>query len=112
MTVTDFVNAGVPIEDTPVSLLYAESALEWIKEHTTLSVDCLDTLPSSAKLFILKYSEIMETNAAVTSESIGGMSQSFSTANKNALVYDTAMELLGPYLKSAVTFVGAQNRWI
>lgn len=113
MTADIFVNAGIPIGDSATSLLYAEAALDWLKENTTLEINQTDlsSLPAGAKLFITKYGEIMSTNAMVTSESIGGMSQSFNTANKSGLIYDLAYDLLGQYMKSQVTFTAAQKRW-
>lgn len=114
MTADIFVNAGIPINDDAKSLLHAESALDWLRDNTTLEISQSDlsNLPAGAKLFITKYGEIMSTNAMVASESIGGMSQSFNTANKSNLIYDLAYDCsLGKYLKSQVTFTAAQKRW-
>ena len=113
MTVSDFTNAGIPIEDTNLALLYAESALDWIKNNTTLQIDKsnLEALPSGAKLFVLKYADIMQADTTVTSESLGGMSQSFSAESRYSLLNDIASELLGEYMVSQVKFVAAQSRW-
>lgn len=113
MTVSDFTDAGIPIEDTPTALLYAEAALSWIEHNTTLKVDRenLAALPAGAKLFILKYGEVMTTDVTVTSESLGGMSKSFSTETRQNLLYDLAWELLGEYMLSQVKFIAAQDRW-
>lgn len=113
MTASDFINAGIPIQDTNEATLYAESALDWMAINTTLQIDRsnLSALPAGAKLFILKYSGIMNVDSTVTSESLGGMSQSFSTESREALLYDLASELIGSYLKSQVRFTPAQSRW-
>lgn len=114
MTADIFVNAGIQISDDTTSLLYAESALDWLIDNTKLQIDKSDitTLPAGAKLFVTKYGEIMSTNAMVTSESIGGMSQSFDTSARDSKIYDLAYDLLGSkYMKSQVTFTAAQKRW-
>lgn len=113
MTASDFINAGIPIDDTPISLLYAETAIDWIERNTTLKIDKnnLAEIPAGAKLFIMRYSGIMERDTTVASESLGGMSQSFSSSSSQDLLYDLASELIGDYLKSQVNFIAAQNRW-
>lgn len=113
MTASDFIKAGILIDDAPVAALYAETALSWIERNTTLVVDRdkLDSLPAGAKLFIMRYGDIMRTDTTVTSESLGGMSQSFSTEPRSGLLYDLASELLGDYIKPQIEFVAATNRW-
>ena len=113
MTASDFINAGITIDNTPTAALYAEAALDWIERNTTLAVDRdkMDSLPAGAKLFIMRYGDIMRTDTTVTSESLGGMSQSFSAESRSNLLYDLASELLGDYIKSQVTFIAAQKRW-
>lgn len=116
MTVTDFTNAGIAIEDTPEALLYAEAALDWIRNNTTIpftgdiSVD-LANLPAGAKLFIMRYGGIMQRDTTVASESLGGMSQSFRDSSSYDLLYDLASQLLGDYLASQVSFIPAQRKW-
>lgn len=113
MKASDFINAGIEIDDTATAALYAETALDWLAERTTLTIDKSDlsTLIAGAKLFILKFGEIMSANSTVTSESLGGMSQSFSTEARNNLLYDLALEFLSGYLKSQVKFTPAKDRW-
>lgn len=113
MTASDFINAGIQIDDTATAALYAESALDWIEHNTTLTIDRsnLEALPAGAKLFILKYGETMSTDVTVASESLGGMSQSFSTEARNNLLYDIALVYLADYMKSQVKFTAAQSRW-
>lgn len=114
MTASDFTNAGVPIDDTPTAILDAECALYWIKHNTTLTIDKenLSELPAGAKMFILKFNEIMNTNTTVSSESLGGMSQSFRTTSKSELIDDLASHLLGDYYSgSSVSFIPAKRGW-
>lgn len=115
MTVQDFANAGIAIDDTPEALLYAEAALDWIKNNTTIKLDNLpadlSTLPAGAKLFILKYGTIMQRDTTVSSESLGGMSQSFRESSSYDLLYDLASQFLGDYLASQVSFVESQRTW-
>lgn len=97
-------------------LLIIESGLEWIKENTTLTFDInsdkdLKALPSSVKLFLVKFSDIQKLSAGVSSESIEGLSHSFDTSDKGTLIWQTAESLLGPYLKSRIRFVSAEKRW-
>ena len=54
----------------------------------------------------------MSTDGNVTSESIGGMSQSFGTASKAAQLWNIASELIGGYLKSQVSSVPNVSKWV
>ena len=47
----------------------------------------------------------MESGGAVTSESIGGMSQSFSDKDKTSILYSIAKALIGEYLLGQVRSV-------
>lgn len=101
---------------TAKELLIVESALDWIRANTTLEFDKesesdLMALPACVKLFILKFHDVNTMNVGVTSQSIEGLSQSFDTSSKNALLWQYAEELLAPYLKSQIRFVAAQRKW-
>ena len=115
MTAADWEAAGVPLPDEQQeTLLMADAALEWIGEHTTLDVSA--PLPPGAKVFILKYLEVMQMGVGVTAETIGGgagtnLSQSFDTSSKGNLLMQYAHELMGAYMKSDVHFVPAKGRW-
>lgn len=103
-----------PIDDR--LCLLTESAFDWIKDNTTLEIDLTDTealeaLPACVRLFIVRFIDVMTMTAGVQSESIEGLSQSFSSADKGALIWQYAEELLGKWLKSRVRFVTAQRRW-
>jgi len=117
MTVEDIKNCGIPINNkSSETLLQIQSGLEWLQENTTLKIDMNNTdtiasLPSGAKLFILKFCDLVNQSDNVTSESIAGMSQSFSSGNKSDLLTDIAEQLIQPYLKSSFKFVSARKRW-
>lgn len=103
-----------PIDDK--SILIVESALEWVLANTTLKFDInneeeLKALPSCVRLFITKFVDINMLNVGVTSESIEGLSQSFSNGNIESMIWDLANSLLGSYLKSRVRFVTAERKW-
>lgn len=104
----------VPITDR--TILIVESALEWVKENTTLEFDInkdkdLKALPSCVRLFVMKFFEINTLGAGVASESAEGLSQSFDTSDKNGMIWQFAEELLSPYLKGRVRFVTAVKKW-
>ena len=103
-----------PIDDRVC--LIVESAFDWIKENTTLEIDleneeALKALPACVRLFIMRFFDVMVMTAGVQSESIEGLSQSFSSADKGVLIWQYAEELLGKWLISRVHFVAAQKRW-
>ena len=111
-TLTD---AGIPVAAD--ELLRAEAALDWMKEHTTLQFDkanaaTIAALPATAKLFVIRFGEIMRRKAGVTSQSIEGMSQSFDTSeNVVSAIWAQASTLLGGYMKSQVRVTPARRRW-
>lgn len=103
-----------PINDR--ACLLVESALDWIIGNTTLEIDKTDNeklaaLPASVRLFIIRFIDVMTMTAGVQSESIEGLSQSFSSSDKGALIWQYAEELLDEWLVSRVRFVAAQRRW-
>ena len=103
-----------PIDDR--GILIVESGLEWITRNTTLAFDMnndeeLKALPSCVRLFLTKFFDVQMLSAGVTSESIEGLSQSFDTGDKSAMIWQFAEELLEPYLKSRVQFISATKRW-
>lgn len=97
------------------SCMFVESAIIWLKSNTKLNYDYdnmdLTTLPGNVRLFLHKYCQIMRLRLGVASESIGGLSQSF-TGDVNDLLRNAAENLLGDdVLKSDISFVSASNRW-
>lgn len=98
-----------PIDDSVI--LVIESGIEWLKDNTTLDMSDITALPAVARLFLTKFFDLQMLSAGVSSESISGLSQSFDTSNKSALLWEIAEELLSPYLKSRARFVTAQSRW-
>ena len=116
MTTEQIESLGLDIPINARSKLIIESGLEWVKKNTTLEFDInsgerVDTLPPSVKLFIVKFFDVQMLSVGVTSESIQGLSQSYDTSDKNALIWQIAEELLYPYLKSRIRFVTAKKRW-
>lgn len=103
-----------PIDDRVILII--ASGLEWLKAHTTLEFDMnkdedLKALPNSVKLFLVKFFDVQMISTGVTSESIEGLSQSFDTGDKNAMIWQFAQELLSGYLKSFVTAVPYTTKW-
>lgn len=113
----DLINAGIPISaGDPLAMLKAESAIDWMLEHTTLDIDkgsleSITKLPACAKLFIVKFSETVSRKQGVTSQNIEGMSQSFSDGDQSSMILQLANTLLRPYLKSQVRVFPAKRRW-
>lgn len=111
----ELLHLGIAPIDDRVTLI-VESGLEWVKENTTLDFDMnndedLKALPSSVRLFLVKFFDVQMISAGVASESIEGLSQSFDTSDKSAMIWQFAQELLSPYLKSRIRFIAAQRKW-
>lgn len=109
---------GLPINITQGNTLYIESGLEWLKENTKLNfntddVESIKALPSGAKLFLCKYTEVMENSGMVVSESMAGMSQSFADPSRNAeILFSMAKSLIGEqYLKSQFHCIPHTSAW-
>lgn len=116
MTADELTMLELPVEATEEAALYVDAALDWLSDHTKLKfnkedMDSIKALPSAAKLFLCKYYEIMAAGTNVTSESIGGMSQSFSDRTKEELLWQTANGLLGGYLLSQVQSIPHVSKW-
>lgn len=100
---------SLPLDSTDE--LAVSSAIAWLKENTTLDTDNLENLPSEARLFVVKYCEILSASGGVTSESIAGMSQSFDSKTLTQKIWEYANALIPQYLKSQVSFKSAVNKW-
>lgn len=107
------LDLGIAPIDTR-TILIVESGLEWVQKNTTLEIDMdnLKALTPSVRLFLVKFFDVQMLSTGVTSESIEGMSQSFDTSDKKALIWQYAEELLGDYLIRGIRFVSAKNRWL
>ena len=116
ITAQDLVTIGLPVDNpSPYTVLAVNSGFDWLKENTTLeintdSVESLSNLPAVAKLFVLKFVDVMNLRTGVTSQSIDTLSRSFES-NKSALIWQYAYELLGGYLKSQVKVYPAKRKW-
>ena len=117
MTVEELKALELPIEANINTCLYVEAAIDWLIANSTLQIDkdnlqeSIKALPSGAKLFLCHYFETMSISVGVTSESIGGMSQSFSTESKTSLIWQLAKELIGGYLKSQIRSIPNVSKW-
>ena len=105
-------NYNLPIDtsDAGTSIM-VETALDWVEANTTLEINREAELPSNVKLFVVKYCELMSQTAGVTSESLGGMSQSFSAGGAGLALADLAAQLFGSAYKGRNRFVAARSRW-
>jgi hypothetical protein len=86
-----------------------------VNSNTSLDIDVdndeqLESLPANVRLFINKYYELMSLRRGVASESISGLSQSFTTVS-SADIWAIAEELLSDVLYSQVKFVPAKRAW-
>jgi len=99
-----------PLNDE--TILLAENALAWINSNTKISVN-LDDVQANVRLFVSKYIDVMDMSVGVTSESIGGLSQSFSTAKKTDMLIELANAIFGEenVTIGKVTFTPAKRRW-
>lgn len=111
----DMVTAlGIRPYDKNTCML-VESGAIWLKNNTKLDYDfenCdLSALPANIRLFLHKYCQIMRLRPGIASESISGLSQSF-TGNIDDLIWNAAESLLGEdVVKQSASFVGAAKRW-
>lgn len=111
----DSLRLGIaPVDSKTIMII--ESGIEWLNRNTTLDIDLnndkeLKALSASVKLFLIKFFDIQMLEIGVTSESIEGLSQSFSQEKKEDMIWDNAYTLLGDIVKSRVRFVTAQKKW-
>lgn len=114
MTTEDFRNLNLPVGAD--CQLYVESGLEWLRDNTALEIDMdnmesIKALPSSARLFLVKFCEICDRDIGVTGESVGPMSQSFSADSITKQTEALARQLLKAWLKPEVRFIPCIRRW-
>lgn len=103
------LNLGVEL-DTMTELIIS-TGVDWMKENTTINTEDIDNFPNCAKLFLIKFCDIQNLQTGVSSESIQGLSHSFTT-DKNSMIWQLAESLLGGYLNGGqVRFVAASSRW-
>ena len=111
MNIEEFMTLGVPVEATSENVLAVESGLAWISKNTSFVQAKGEELPGNVKMFLVKYVEIICRNGTVTSESLAGMSQSFSTEEIGSLLRQYAETLLGEWYKGGAKFIPAVRRW-
>lgn len=116
ITAEQLIAADIPLSGSDMTdALKAASALEWIAANTSLHVDpedpeSIEKLPATAKLFVGKYAELMSLKTGVSSQSIEGLSLSYSSTDKGAMLWQLASTLLGQYLRQGRVFP-AKRRW-
>ena len=105
---------NLPLDTSdPETVIMIDSAVEWVANNTTIDIDPEVELPSNVKLFVIKFCDLMTQRTGVASESLGGMSQSFSTSSGGTgfILADLASQLFGSAYKGRNRFVTAQSRW-
>lgn len=117
MTVDNIKELNLPVNIiNDLTCLQIESALEWIKDNTTLKfelndIESVKALPVGTKLFILKYIEVFSLSAGIVSESIEGLSQTFNSEKSEKLLKQYAKTFLSKYLKPNIKFIKIQRHW-
>ena len=84
------------------------------KENTSVEVDktTLSNNSAGVKLFMLKYIGVMNLPDGISSESAGGLSQSFGNVEKDTMLMQIARSLFGDAVTMGkVRFAAAQNAW-
>lgn len=103
---------GLPA--TAENRLYIAGAYQWLSDNTTMDMSDPYNIPPVALLFMLQYVDVIQRiGGGIASESLGGMSQSFTTGSGSlwAAINDLANSLLWPYLKSNVTVFTGESQW-
>lgn len=103
-----------PVDERVTIIVTA--AYEWVQKNTTLKFDIenieeLNALPAMVKLFVIRFFDLNMLSAGVQSESIEGLSQTFTNKSLDTLIWEAANELLSGYLTYGIRFVQAENRW-
>lgn len=100
-----------PIDDR--TCLEVEAAIDWINSNTSLKLDIqnISTFTAKSKLFIIAYIDLDMIGNGVISESIEGLSQSFSSNSKFNTLWDLAEYYLDDCLISKVRFVCSNKRY-
>lgn len=117
ITAQDIATIGLPIENPDAyTVLVVESAFGWLQANTMLKIDLddvetLKALPPVAKLFVLKFRDIMSLHTGIASEQIDTLSHSFES-DKEAMLWQYARELLAGYMKSQVSVTTAKRKWV
>lgn len=104
-TAEDVLTAGILPDATDEDAVWVGAGLNWMEAHTTFRMDgrTLDRIPPGAKIFLRKYRELIE-QFGISSESIEGLSQSFTSDALDDALKTLADTLLPEYAPPAVTF--------
>ena len=99
--------------ESPETELYVTAGLRWVERYTRWVFEVGEEVPADIRLFLVKFCEIAQNAAnGVSSESIGGMSQSFTGDGLSALLDQWASALLGAYGYRLTGFIAAGERWL
>lgn len=111
LTKEQIESLGLGIEIDDKAVLAVNAAFEFIANNTTIDTTDIENLPACARFFMVKFCEISEMKMGVASESIEGLSLSFSSGSQTNLIWDVANDLLSAYMKSRIKFVAAERKW-
>lgn len=116
MTLEELKELNLPISIDNNNLLLVNAGIEWLQDNTTFelnpeNIETIKALPSGAMLFLVKFVDVLNKDNGVISESIAGMSQSFSTDSIQKKLYDIGRQLLKRHMNSNVKFLPCLKRW-
>lgn len=114
---------GFDADELPVSdNMMFNAALEWMSDNTDFgdlsTTEAVTQLPASAKVFLIKYVDLMKngvlSGSNVSSESIAGMSKSYKSSTDAEREFRIlAFQLLGDhYLGGMVRTAPVCSRWL
>lgn len=107
------IAAGDTSQDAILSL-YLEAGIEAVKEYANLlEWDTITELPAPVRLGIARWVEANRTRAernGVQSESIGGMTQTFTNGGSDGVTFAESYSLWSPYRKKGVVFREARRK--
>lgn len=105
------LNLGISPIDARTEITI-NAGIDWLERNTDLNLSDPAAFPNNAKLFLIKFFDLMMMQAGVTSQSIEGLSQSFNTGDIENTLFQFAEELFGDNLtKGRVRFVQAGKKW-
>ena len=107
----NLANLPLDLSDAATAVM-VDAALDWVARNTTVEIDQEAELPANVKLFVVKYCDLFGQTAGVASESLGGMSQSFTGSGSLGMTLAAlARQLFGDAYTGGSRFIVAGNRW-
>jgi hypothetical protein len=108
---------GIAAEDTSqdaVLTLYLEAGIDAAKQYANLlEWDTLTELPAPVKLGISRWvqaNQLRAERSGVQSESIGGMTQTFTSGGSDGVTFAESYSLWNPYRRKGVVFREARRK--